>query len=144
MQRSMSVAGLCSIAACLLPTLAMRGDEATDGSSISTFNAEVQRGAFAPAFEPTSGCLRAVLEYLRIPIESQIVVFSSASFQAKSINPENPRAIYFNDDVAIAWVRGSSSIEAAAFDPETGAAFYRLEQTAHGKPRFRRDDLCLS
>jgi hypothetical protein len=143
-ERSMPVAGFCLIAACLLSPPAMRGDDATDGSSISTFNAEVQRDAIAPAFEPTSGYLRAVLEYLRIPTESQIVVFSSASFQAKLINPENPRAIYFNDDVAIAWVRGSSSIEAAAFDPETGTAFFRLEKTAKGKPRFRRDDSCLS
>lgn len=127
------------IAVCLLPSLPIRGDDA-----ISTFNAKIEQGALAPAFEPAAGYLRVVLEYLRIPTESQIVVFSSASFQAKLINPENPRAIYFNDDVAIAWVRGSSSIEGASFDPEAGTAFYRLEQTAHGKPTFRRDDSCLS
>jgi hypothetical protein len=151
-ERLNTVAGMGFLAACLLSTLPMRagpGDElrlkdATGPSAISTFNAVVERGGFTLNFEPTSGYLRSVLEKLRIPTESQILVFSSASLQGNLINQENPRAIYFNDDLAVAWVRGSSSIEAAAVDPERGIAFYRLEQSADEKPAFRRDGSCLS
>jgi hypothetical protein len=127
-----------------LPILGRPGDEVgRPAAAISSFNEAVERGAFTLAFEPTSGNLRSVLEYFRIPTESQIVVFSQDSFQSKLINQENPRAIYFNDDVSIGWVRGSSSIEAAAVDPRSGIAFYTLENGAE-KPRFRRHDSCLS
>jgi hypothetical protein len=152
LERSKPVAATAFIAACLLSALPIQGNPSDElgGSTapsrnvISIFNAAMERGAVTPAFEPTSGYLRSVLEYFRIPTESQIVVFSHASFQAKLINPENPRAIYFNDDVAVGWVRGSSSIEAAAFDPKRGIAFYSLEQNANEKPRFRRNDSCLA
>jgi hypothetical protein len=150
-ERSKAVAAAGLIAACLLSALPIPGDPrdklagntAPGRSVISILNAEMERGAVTPAFELTSGYLRSVLEYFRIPTESQILVFSQASFQAKLINQDNPRAIYFNDDVAVGWVRGSSSIEAAAVDPEMGIAFYRLQNGA-AKPRFQRDDSCLS
>lgn len=100
-------------------------------------------GVSAHESDPATAHLRAVLQALGIPKESQILVFSPTSFQAKLINQLNPRAIYFNDNVAVAWVRGSSSLEAAAFDPEKGIAFYTLEQRP-GKPRFQEDDRCLS
>jgi hypothetical protein len=113
-------------------------------NAISALDETMERETVAVPFDPTTGYLRPVLESLGIPVESQILLFSPASFQAEFINQENPRAIYFNDNVAVAWVRGSSSIEAAAFDPERGIAFYTLEQRAPVKPRFRQDDSCLS
>lgn len=111
-------------------------------NAISDWNESIDRRAITPAFEPTIGYLRSVLKFLKIPAESQIAVFSSDSFQAKLISQENPRAIYFNDDVAVAWVRGSSSIEAAAVDPQRGIAFYTLENRGE-KPRFQENDACL-
>ena len=89
-ERSKRVAAAGLIVVCLLLALRMLGAErdelagkATTGSSaISSFNAAMETGSMTPTFEPTSGYLRSVLEYLRIPAESQIVVFSSASFQA--------------------------------------------------------------
>jgi hypothetical protein len=54
-----------------------------------------------------------------------LLVFSKTSFQADRISPRNPRAIYFNDDVAVGWVRGSSSMEVAAFDSRQGVVFYQ-------------------
>jgi hypothetical protein len=151
-ERLRLAAGMGLMAACLLATLSMQGDSgdrlrrnlATAPSAVSAFHAKIERGAFAPAFNPVSGYLGSLLEYLRIPSESQILVFSSASFQAKLINQDNPRAIYFNDDVAVAWVRGSSSIEVAAVDAGNGVEFYTLDQSAARKPRFRREDSCLS
>jgi hypothetical protein len=110
---------------------------------ICDLDERLEHGAVTLAFEPKVGYLPSVLEYLNVPTESQIAVFSHDSLQAGLISQENPRAIYFNADVAIAWVRGSLSIEAAAIDPERGMAFYTLENGAV-KPRFRREDSCLS
>src|SRR5207247_5833809 len=54
---------------------------------------------------------------LRVPIESQMVVFSKTSVQAQRINPQNPRTLFFNDSVVIGWVRGGF-IEVAARSEE--------------------------
>ena len=47
------------------------------------------------------GYLPSLLEQLGINPDSQALVFSKTSFQATKISPRNPRAIYFNDDVAV-------------------------------------------
>ncbi len=54
------------------------------------------------------------------------------------ISPSNPRALYFNDSVAVGWVRGEPFVEVAAEDPEQGVVFYTLDQTATEKPQFER------
>ena len=68
-----------------------------------------------------------MLQALNVPIESQMAVFSKTSLQSQRIEPANPRTIFFNDSVAVAWVRGGF-IELAALDPEQGVIFYTLEQ----------------
>jgi hypothetical protein len=70
--------------------------------------------------------LSSLLEYLGISTDTQALVFSQTSFQASRISPRNPRAIYFNDEVAVGWVRGADSIEVAALDPKQGVVFYSL------------------
>jgi hypothetical protein len=111
---------------------------------ISALNERLERGAASLSFQPTTGYLRSVLETLDIPVESQVMVFSPTSFEAKLIDQENPRALYLTDDVVIGWVRGSSLLEAVAVDPGQGAVFYTLDQTPAGEPRFQRNDSCLS
>lgn len=72
------------------------------------------------------GYLPAMLEQLEISPDSQTLVFSKTSFQQHQISPERPRAIYFNDDCYVAWVRDSPTIEFAVADGEEGARFYTL------------------
>ncbi len=72
-----------------------------------------------------------------------MVVFSKTSVQAVRINPGNPRSLFFNDSVAVGWVRGGF-IELAAQDPEQGIIFYTLDQKETNRPRFIRNDNCLS
>jgi len=79
---------------------------------------------------------------LDIPVESQMAVFSKTSLQAARINPSNPRTIFFNDNVSVAWMRGGF-IEIAAQDPVHGIAFYLLSQDAGMNPRLFRDGQCL-
>src|SRR5579863_5645393 len=48
--------------------------------------------------------VQRLLKELRIPIESQVLVFSKTSFQRLAINPTRPRAIYFSDNCYVGWV----------------------------------------
>ena len=87
--------------------------------------------------------LPSLLENLGITPESQALVFSKTSFQSTKISPQNPRAVYFTDDVAVAWVRGTEIIEIAAVDNRQGIQFYTLGQHPTEKPRFQRRDVCI-
>jgi hypothetical protein len=82
--------------------------------------------------------LPALLLALDINPDSQALVFSKTSFQAPKIGPRNPRAIYFNDEVAVGWVRGGEGIEVAALDRHQGVVFYTFREG-----QFTRRDECL-
>jgi hypothetical protein len=84
--------------------------------------------------------LSSLLAALKIDPDSQLLVFSKTSFQAAKISPKNPRAIYFGDDAVVGWLRGSSSMEVAAFDSKQGEVFYTFDA---GKPGFTRQRNCL-
>lgn len=90
---------------------------------ISVLNEELEGGRARLKFDGQQGYLRSVLEALRIPVESQIAVFSKTSVQAKLINPQNPRTLFFNDSVVVGWVRGGF-IEVAAESTQQGIIFY--------------------
>ncbi len=110
--------------------------------------AELQRAiARADAeltFDAKGGYLASLLESLHIPVESQRLVFSKTSFQVRFISPETPRALYFSDDVYVAWLRGSQFLEIAAMDPNLGPVFYTLGQKRGDQPDFKRaKGLCL-
>ena len=49
--------------------------------------------------------LPAVLRALNVPASSQGLVFSRTSLQVDRIAPWTPRALYFNDDVTVGFVR---------------------------------------
>jgi hypothetical protein len=113
-------------------------------NAVTTLSDKVRDGRVALTFDPDSGYLRSVLDALAIPVESQVLVFSPTSFQAKRITRSNPRAIYFNDHVAVAFVRGGELLEFAVHDPRQGTLFYTLRQTAAAVPAPSRNDQCLS
>lgn len=94
-------------------------------------------------FEPRHGYLLSVLKALRIPLSSQTLVFSKTSFQAPQIFPHAPRAIFFNDDTYVGWVKGADYLEISTADPQLGAVFYVLEQEPRANPRFVKHDDCL-
>ncbi len=89
-----------------------------------------------------TGALTSLLQALGVNADSQMLVFSKTSFQASRIAPRNPRAIYFSDDVAVGYVRGSDLLEVADLDPKQGFVFYSFDQQAK-PPRFDRRDVCL-
>ncbi|MEM6365920.1 MAG: hypothetical protein AAF745_15940, partial [Planctomycetota bacterium] len=75
--------------------------------------------------------------------ESQVLVFSKTSLQRSRISPANPRAIYFNDDVYVGWVRGSSLLEISTADPKLGAAFYTMRMSPRRATLRRDNGSCL-
>ena len=109
---------------------------------VAALNAKLDSGE-ALVFEPQHGYLQSVLDALGIPVESQLAVFAKSSFQQHLIGPANARALYFNDTVAVGWIRGGPLLEIAAEDPEQGTIFYTLNQWNAVSPRLKRRDDCL-
>ena len=111
---------------------------------VSALNRKIQHGSARLAFDAANGYLRSVLDALAIPIESQVLVYSETSFQARRITMKNPRAVFFNDHVAVGFVRGGDVLEVAAQDPRQGTIFYTMPQTETRGAQFTRNDTCLS
>ena len=122
---------------------AIRYDSTDARDPVAQLNERLKRGEATLERRGPSGYLQSVLEALRVPVESQMLVFSKTSFQAAKIGPKNPRAIYFNDTVSVGWVRGGEVLEFVGQDPTQGAVFYTMSQ-ASDKPVFERSDSCVS
>jgi hypothetical protein len=90
------------------------------------------------------GYLRSVLDQLGVSADSQTLVYSKTSLQQAAISPRTPRAIYFSDDVAVAFVPDGDAIEMAGVDPRQGVMLYRLANRKTDQPRFARPKICLA
>jgi len=111
--------------------------------AVADLKRQVESGKVQLKFDGERGYLPAVLDALHVPIESQMAVFSKTSLQADRIEPGNPRTIFFNDSVAVAWMH-TGFIEMASVDPQEGVVFYTLEQQRGSRPNFIRRDDCLA
>ena len=119
---------------------------ATPQNAVVDVNQKLQDGTIQLKYDGRSGYLQSALEALEIAVDSQVLVFSRTSLQAKRINQANPRALFFNDRVALGWVRDGEVIEVAAHDAKAGIVFYELDQKPAepgSAPQFRRDFKCL-
>ena len=123
---------------------AIRYSDGPVSNAIDSLNKQLDAGALALTFNGPSGYLPSVLDALNVPVESQVLVFSPTSFQAEYIRFNNPRAVYFTDDVAVGWVRGADVLELAAQDEQQGTIFYSLPQNQSTTPRFERRENCLA
>jgi len=91
--------------------------------------------------EQDHGYLKSVLALLKVPVDSQTLVFSKTSFQYPKITPEHPRALYYNDDVYVGSVHDGKAVEIVSFDPMQGAIYYLLDEHKADKPVFQRAEL---
>ncbi len=87
--------------------------------------------------------LESLLKALRIPVSSQLLVYSATSFQSGLITPANPRAIYFNDEVYVGYVPGGH-LEVAAVDPALGPIFHLLRLGRGSQPQISRSERCMN
>ena len=111
--------------------------------AVARLQERINKGEAELRFDKEFGYLPALLEALKVPRSSQMLVFSKTSFQRERISPRNPRALFFNDEVYVGFIPGSPLLEVSTADPEIGAVFYTLDQIPNGKPRFARNDQCL-
>src|ERR1019366_3284642 len=111
--------------------------------AIARLQRRINAGEVKLQADDNFGYLRSVLRALDVPESSQVLVFSKTSFQAPRIAPRTPRALYFNDHVAVGFVRTGDVLEFASLDPKLGIVFYTLDQEATAHPRFDRRDTCL-
>ncbi len=111
---------------------------------VARLNERLATGTATLPFDPATGYLKATLKALDISPDSQVLVFSPTSFQASRITQQNPRAIYFNDTVAVGWIRGADLLELTAQDPRHGTIFYSLGQQRSEAPQFNRQEQCVS
>ena len=114
----------------------------TRSDVVAQLQRQLERGEVQLEFADTTGYLPSILKLLDVPVSSQGLVFSKTSLQSNYISPSNPRAIYFNDNVFVGWIRGADLIEITALDPKLGYELYVLEQTKSDKPRFQRGIGC--
>jgi hypothetical protein len=103
----------------------------------------VEAGDVTLRFEEGSGYLRPVLDALRVPVESQMLVMSKTGVQGLHTDPGNPRAIYFNDAVTVGYIRGAPLLEFAVHDPRQGVVFYTIDQKPQARPAFDRPRACI-
>ena len=106
---------------------------------VAQLAAKVESGEIELKFDSKNGYLPAVLSELDIPTNSQTLVFSKTSLQLNRINPNRPRAIYFNDDVYVGYCQHGDVLELASTDDNQGAIFYSVKQRQNGDPKFVRD-----
>ena len=115
----------------------------TTSDAVAELNKKLQAGQAKLVFDGRLGYLRSVLAALDVPIESQTLVYSPTSFQTEHITEKTPRALYFNDTVAVGWVNGGDVLEVAALDREQGEIFWALAQKPQQQPQFVRSRQCL-
>jgi hypothetical protein len=109
---------------------------------VAELNRRLQVGTATLKFDGQAGYLRSLLEQLDVHVDSQMAVYSKTSLQSPLINPSNPRTVFFNDSVSVAWMRGGF-IEVAAQDPVLGVGFYMLPQAPMPTPQLIHETRCL-
>ena len=106
--------------------------------------AQMDAGKLHLPFHQDHGYLPAVLDALRVPRSSQVLVFSKTSLQRNRISPKSPRALYFNDEMYVGFCQDGQVLEISAVDPTLGTVFYTLDQQETERPKFfRQTDTCM-
>ena len=111
--------------------------------AVARLQERINKGEVNLVFDERYGYLTSVLEALKIPRSSQMLVFSKTSFQRDRISPHSPRSLFFNDEVYVGFIPGAPLLELSTSDPKLGGVFYTLDQVTNARPRFVRQDQCL-
>ncbi|HEX5177129.1 MAG TPA: hypothetical protein VFV83_08885 [Chthoniobacteraceae bacterium] len=115
----------------------------TPNDRIAQLQKQIASGEVKLEWDEQTGYLRSLLEKLKISKSSQMLVFSQTSLQRREINPRNPRAIYYNDDIYVGYIPGAPMMEVSAVDPKLGGMFYSIEQEKRRKAAIVRNQECL-
>jgi hypothetical protein len=120
-------------------TAASHADDAPS-NVVQALEARLEKGDVKLSYAPDGhGYLKSVLEALRISPDSQVLPFTRSSLQFDRISPATPRAVYFNDDVAVGTVHPGGLIEIIVNDRRGGIAFYTMDNNAPGTPHLQTE-----
>jgi len=112
---------------------------------VALLEKRLQTGQAKLEYDAKWGYLPSVLKNLGLNTDSQVLVFSKTSFQSPMISPAKPRALFFNDEVAVGSVQGGEVLELVSLDPKQGTQFYSLPVRKSDHPSFlRRTMECLN
>jgi hypothetical protein len=110
----------------------------------TAFLAKVAAGEIKIDASSEHSFVRGILDALKVPVSSQLLVYSATSMQSERINPRNPRALYYNEDVYVGVVPGGR-VEMIGVDPEMGGVFYLFDPPRAGlPPRAERSTRCFN
>jgi hypothetical protein len=143
-------AAVLMVTACVHPAAAddfdappIRYSASTPDNPISRLQARLDAGKSKLTYDDHFGYLRALLDELKVPHSSQMLVFSKTSLQRQRIAPATPRSLYFNDDAYVGFCQAGDVLEISAVDPQLGTVYYTLDQTETASPKFiRQTDNC--
>ena len=124
------------------PAIAWATRPTTD--AVAALNRRLEAGEASLTFEPGSGYLRSVLAALDVSAASQMLVLSRTGVQRMVTSPANPRALFYNEQVSVGFIRRSPFLELIAHDAEQGAVFYTLDQRPAERPAFSRQGGCVT
>ncbi|MDB6032145.1 MAG: hypothetical protein JWM16_2483, partial [Verrucomicrobiales bacterium] len=107
--------------------------------------ADLESGRLELDRKTEKGFVMSLLKALDVPVNSQMLVFSTTSLQLSLISPSNPRALYFNDDVYVGWVPGGR-VEIVSIDPAVGGIFYifNIPKSEQDSLRIERSERCMN
>ncbi len=111
---------------------------------VSVVQQKILNGDLKLKWDEKFGYLPALLDAFGAKKSSQVLVMSKTSLQRRYITPDNPRSVFFSDDVYIGYIPGAPVMETSAVDPKLGGTFYFIEQEEVRKPKFTRSTDCLS
>lgn len=118
-------------------------NNATPTGAVAQMQKRIESGAVSLKHDEAYGYLLSLLDELKVPKSSQMLVFSKTSLQRERISPSTPRSIFFNDTIYVGFIPGAPLIEVSVADAKLGGVFYTLDQTQKDKARITRSTQCL-
>lgn len=123
---------------------AIKYEDSTALDAVAKLQQKLDKGLAKLEYDSKYGYLPSVLKNLSISTDTQILVFSKTSFQAPRISPAKPRALFFNDAVAVGSVQNGEVLELVSLDPKLGEVFYTFDVKQAAQPSFHREGIaCL-
>jgi hypothetical protein len=122
----------------------LKYSETASNDAVAKLAKEIEMGTWNVEATDGKGFLKALLEKLGVPEESQVLVFSKTSLQNSLINQRNPRSLYFSMDAYVGWVPGGK-VEVIIEDEKLGPVFYTISPPFGDRPAkvARATDSCL-
>ncbi len=118
----------------------IRYGAATPRNAVSQLQERLARGTAKLEFEPKRGYLRSLLRRARC---ARVVAGAGLLQDEPAARPDlaqDPRAIYFNDDVMVGFCNRGRVMEISAADDLIGTAFYTIDQAAGKSAGHRAAD----